>query len=205
MACRDIAKRRKNDLARYHRRVAARREAELCIRCGKVPPAPGRTLCVSCNDKQNRASRARDARLRAEGKPRRDPAKAKLYESERRRRVYAERVAARSAPSVAGSRRGRIERPASPAPRSLARATAPVTPGPGPRDSLTGAGTPRPSESPAGRAAAAEPKPARLPACASAADTTRPKRAGRCASRAGTVAAKPRAPAIVSAAPPASA
>ncbi|MDE0616099.1 MAG: hypothetical protein OXH87_00760 [Rhodospirillaceae bacterium] len=95
MACRDIEARRRYERARFHRRVAARRAAGLCLRCGKVPPAPERTLCESCNDKQNRASRARDARLRAEGKPRRDPAKAKLYESERRRRVYAERVAAR--------------------------------------------------------------------------------------------------------------
>ena len=94
MAYRDIHARRRNDLARYHRRTRARREAGLCLRCGKSEPVPERTLCASCNEKQNRAGRARDARLRAEGRPRRDPAKAKLYERERSRALYAERVAA---------------------------------------------------------------------------------------------------------------
>ena len=93
MAYRDIAKRRENDLARYHRRTRARREAGLCLRCGKSEPVPERTLCASCNEKQNRAGRARDARLRAEGKPRRDPAQAKLYERERSRRERAARTA----------------------------------------------------------------------------------------------------------------
>ena len=42
MAYRDIAKRRENDLARYHRRTRARREAGLCLRCGLcgVPHKP---------------------------------------------------------------------------------------------------------------------------------------------------------------------
>ena len=77
MAYRDIHKRRRNDLARYHRRTRARREAGLCLRCGKSEPVPERTLCASCNEKQNRAGRARDARLRAEKKPRRDPERAR--------------------------------------------------------------------------------------------------------------------------------
>ena len=94
MAYRDIEARRRNDLARYHRRIAERRAAGLCLRCGKTEPAPERTTCGPCNDKQNRASRARDARLRAEGKPKRDPEQAKRYERERGRRQHAERKAA---------------------------------------------------------------------------------------------------------------
>ena len=73
MAYRDIEKRRRNDLARFHRRNEARRAAGLCLTCGKVPPAPERTLCEPCAEKRRAADRARSARLRAEGKPRRDP------------------------------------------------------------------------------------------------------------------------------------
>ena len=54
--------------------------------CGKQPPAPDRTVCDPCAGKRNKASRARDARLRAEGKPRRDPARARSSERRRYRR-----------------------------------------------------------------------------------------------------------------------
>ena len=94
MAYRDPDVRKARERERFHRRVAARRAAGLCVRCAKAPPAPERTLCASCNEKQNRASRARDARLRAENKPRRNPEHARRYERERRRTVYAGRVAA---------------------------------------------------------------------------------------------------------------
>ena len=94
MAYRDIQKRRRNDLARFHRRNEARRAAGLCLKCGKVPPAPERTLCEPCAGKRRAADRACTARLRAEGKPLRDPERAKQYERERSRRQHAERRAA---------------------------------------------------------------------------------------------------------------
>ena len=94
MAYRDPDVRRARDRDRIANRTAARIEAGLCVRCGKTEPLPERRLCAPCNEKRNAASRARDARLRAEGKPRRDPAQAKLYERERSRALYTERVAA---------------------------------------------------------------------------------------------------------------
>ena len=87
------AKRRPADLERYHRRTAERIARGLCPKCGKQPPAPDRQLCEPCNEKQKGASRARDARLRAEGKPRRDPARARAYERERSRKERAARQA----------------------------------------------------------------------------------------------------------------
>ena len=54
--------------------------------CGKQPPAPERFLCEPCGEKRNRASRARDARLRAAGLPRRDAERAREYERDRSRR-----------------------------------------------------------------------------------------------------------------------
>ena len=50
-------------------------------------------MCEPCAAKRNAASRTRDACLRAEGKPRRDPARAAEYERERSRRERAARVA----------------------------------------------------------------------------------------------------------------
>ena len=87
-------KRREADVERHRRRTEARIAEGLCPRCGKAEPGPGLTLCTACNDRRNHAGRARDARFRAEGAPRRDPARAKEYERERRRRLYAERTAA---------------------------------------------------------------------------------------------------------------
>ena len=87
----ELAKTR--DRERFRKRTAARREAGLCLRCGAVPPEPGRVLCAGCAEKRNRAGRARDARLRAEEKPRRDPARAREYERERTRREREERCA----------------------------------------------------------------------------------------------------------------
>ena len=82
------------DRARYHRRSAKRIAAGLCPRCGVVPPAPNRAICTACAEKSNKASRARDARLRAAGEPRRDPGKARAYERQRSARLAAERAAA---------------------------------------------------------------------------------------------------------------
>ena len=85
----EVAKAR--DRERYGKRTAARIAAGLCPRCGRRPPAPERSVCAPCAEKSNRASRARDARLRAEGKSRRDPAKARVYERKRARCEAAER------------------------------------------------------------------------------------------------------------------
>ena len=94
MACRDIAERRRRNLERFHQRTDERRAAGLCLKCGAVPPAPERTLCEPCLEKRRVADRARTARLRAEGKPRRDRQRTKQYERERSRRQHAERKAA---------------------------------------------------------------------------------------------------------------
>ncbi|MCY4454036.1 MAG: hypothetical protein OXC01_19020, partial [Immundisolibacterales bacterium] len=79
------------DRERFSKRTAARVAAGLCPRCGNTEPLPERTLCDGCSEKRNRASRARDARLRDAGRPRRDPARARAYERKRARREAAER------------------------------------------------------------------------------------------------------------------
>ena len=94
MACRDIARKRRRNLERFHQRTAERRAAGLCLKCGKTEPVPERTLCESCLDKRRAADRARTARLRAEGKPSRDMERTREYERERSRRQHAERKAA---------------------------------------------------------------------------------------------------------------
>ena len=86
MAYRDPAEQRRKDRERIARRTAERIAAGLCPRCGKAAPTPGRSVCEPCADRRNRASRARDARLRAEGKPRRDPDEARAYGRQRSRR-----------------------------------------------------------------------------------------------------------------------
>ena len=93
MAYRDIEVQRRKDRERFARRTAERVAQGKCPRCGKRPPAEGRSVCDPCVDGRNRASRARDARLRAAGTPRRDMAKARQYERARTRRQSAERHA----------------------------------------------------------------------------------------------------------------
>lgn len=94
MAYADPEVRKLRDRERFARRTAARRAAGLCPTCGKRPPAEGRSVCGGCAEKRNRASRARDARLREAGLPRRDPERARAYERERFRREAADRRAA---------------------------------------------------------------------------------------------------------------
>ena len=91
MAYKDIAKRRLRDRERYRRRSAERTALGLCPKCGKQAPAPDRAICQPCADRTNKASRARDARLRAEGRPVRDPAKARASQRRRYRRRVEER------------------------------------------------------------------------------------------------------------------
>ena len=95
MAYKDPAVVRDRDRERFQRRTAERISRGLCPRCGKRPPMPGHSVCEPCGEKRNSASRARDAKLRAAGKPRRDPERARAYERGRERRLSAERTAQR--------------------------------------------------------------------------------------------------------------
>ena len=92
MAYRDVETRKLRDRERIKRRTADRKARGLCPRCGDCPPADGLSVCGSCAEKRRLAGRARDARLRAEGKPRRDPERAKAYERERSRRRVEDRI-----------------------------------------------------------------------------------------------------------------
>ena len=93
MAYKDPDEQRCKDRERFRKRSASRIAQGLCPRCGERTPLPERSLCGPCNEKRNKASRARDARLRAEGKPRRDPVREREYERERSRRETAARKA----------------------------------------------------------------------------------------------------------------
>ena len=93
MAYADPEVRKQRDRERVARRTAERIERGLCPRCGKQPPAPARSVCTPCGEKRNRAGRARDARLRVQGVPRRDLDRARESECRRARRVTAERRA----------------------------------------------------------------------------------------------------------------
>ncbi len=75
-------KQRAADLERYHRRTAERLARGMCPKCGKRPPAPRRSQCEPCLEKDAAAGRARDARLRDAGLPRRDPAREREYRRE---------------------------------------------------------------------------------------------------------------------------
>ena len=86
MAYADPEVRKQRDRERAARRTAARIAAGQCPRCGARPPAPDRSVCGPCAEKRNAASRARDARLRAAGVPRRDARRAREYGRERSRR-----------------------------------------------------------------------------------------------------------------------
>ena len=86
MAYRDWEVGKQKDRERYHRRVDQRRAAGLCEKCGRCQLVPGRSVCGACAEKARAAGRARDARLRAAGKPRRDPNRAREYERGRSRR-----------------------------------------------------------------------------------------------------------------------
>ncbi len=90
MAYRDPEVQRQRDRERIARRTVERVALGLCPRCGDRPPAPERSVCEPCGEKRNRAGRARDARLRAAGKPRRNPEKARASDRERDRRQRAE-------------------------------------------------------------------------------------------------------------------
>ena len=77
----------------FQRRTAERHARGLCPRCGAPPPVPGRSRCKPCAEKKRVAGRARDAKLRAAGKPLRDLGKARAYKRERSCRETAGRLA----------------------------------------------------------------------------------------------------------------
>ena len=93
MTCRDLETRRERDRERFLRRTAERCAKGLCPRCGRTSPAPGRSLCDPCTEKRNAAGRARDTKLRAAGKLRRDPQKARACRRRHYRRQTSERLA----------------------------------------------------------------------------------------------------------------
>ena len=93
MAYKDPEVGKSRDRERFRKRTAERRAAGLCPRCGSRRPAAGRSLCEPCVEKRRLAERARNARLRAAGIPRRDRAKARAAERRRYRRQAAERKA----------------------------------------------------------------------------------------------------------------
>ena len=66
-AGRDPVKCRRAERAGDKRRRRARREAGLCTRCGRRPPADGRSVCEPCGEAVRAAERARYAARRAAG------------------------------------------------------------------------------------------------------------------------------------------
>ena len=93
-----LERRRAADRERYHRRMEERRAAGSCLRCGKFPPEPGRKNCAACAEQSRNRERARNERLKAEGRPRRDSEQRKKTERERYRRTVDERIARGSCP-----------------------------------------------------------------------------------------------------------
>ena len=59
--------RRKNARANSRRRYEARTAAGLCVKCGRRPPAAGRTRCGACLARRNAAERNQWQRRRARG------------------------------------------------------------------------------------------------------------------------------------------
>ena len=58
---------RKSGRLKSKRRQKARREAGLCIRCGKQPPVEGGTTCAPCRDRRQAAERQQYHERRADG------------------------------------------------------------------------------------------------------------------------------------------
>ena len=87
-----LERRRARDRARSRRRAGERAAAGLCVPCGRRAPEAGRTACAECAERKRAASRARDARLRAEGRPRRRREPRETVR-QRRRRQTADRIA----------------------------------------------------------------------------------------------------------------
>lgn len=103
MPHRDLDARREADRERHRWRMAARKAAGLCVRCGQEPPAEGGRTCEVCRLKRRATDRDRAAKRRAAGIKRvRDP-KARKAEY-RRAREQAEHRLARGLCSKCGRR-----------------------------------------------------------------------------------------------------
>ena len=96
MPHKDPERRRAFERERHRRRVAERKEMGLCPKCGKKPPAPGRSLCEVCLDRSRVAERARYLRARAGGTAYggRDPESRRRMARERTRKRRRERLEA---------------------------------------------------------------------------------------------------------------
>ncbi len=64
---RDRERARAWERERWRRQADARREAGICVGCGRAPAMPERPMCESCLDKRRAADRARYAEASARG------------------------------------------------------------------------------------------------------------------------------------------
>ena len=96
MPYKDLEKARAYERERHRKRTADRLARGLCPRCGKIPPAPGRSLCEPCLERDRETRRARYAEARAGGAPYggRDPESRRRMARERARKRRRERVEA---------------------------------------------------------------------------------------------------------------
>ena len=69
MPYKDPDKTRAYERERHRKRTAERLARGLCPRCGKHPPAAGRSVCEPCGERERAAERARYARGKAAGEP----------------------------------------------------------------------------------------------------------------------------------------
>ena len=96
MPHKDPERRREYERERHRKRTADRLARGMCPRCGKIPPAPGRSLCEPCGERDRETRRARYAEARAGGAPYggRDPESRRRMARERARKRRRERVEA---------------------------------------------------------------------------------------------------------------
>ena len=96
MPYKDPEEGRRKERERHRRRAAERRAMGLCPKCGKHPPAPGRSMCESCFERGRAAERARYARGKAAGDPYggKNPEGRRRMARERHKRRRRERKAA---------------------------------------------------------------------------------------------------------------
>ena len=96
MPHRDPEARRAYERERHRKRTSERLAQGLCPKCGKIPPAPGRSLCEPCLERDRETRRARYAEARAGGAPYggRDPESRRRMARERARKRRCERVKA---------------------------------------------------------------------------------------------------------------
>ena len=96
MPYKDPVIRRERERERHRRRTAERRAQGMCPRCGKHPPAPGRSLCANCLERGCKSEQARYARAKSEGTRYggRDPESRRRMARERARKRRRERLEA---------------------------------------------------------------------------------------------------------------